>query len=158
VPTSAYLLTALASVLTGTPVQNNLVELWSLLHWLYPNVFTSASERLFKDSFDLSRGVYSLPFLKSAQDLLTTIMLRRTKANVEMSVPPREELTVFIPMTEAQRFWTYRLLTRMDTLDLKQIFTTKVQDTPENQGRMEVMSYLANQLRQSESGQNSRMY
>ncbi|KIM89720.1 hypothetical protein PILCRDRAFT_812522 [Piloderma croceum F 1598] len=143
-------------ILTGTPVQNNLVELWSLLHWLYPNVFTSASERLFKDSFDLSRGVYSLPFLKSAQDLLATIMLRRTKATVEMSVPPREELTVFIPMTEAQRFWTYRLLTRMDTLDLKQIFTTKVQDTPENQGRMEVMSYLANQLRQSESGQNSQ--
>jgi len=85
-------------------------------------------------------------------------MLRRTKANVEMSVPPREELTVFIPMTEAQRFWTYRLLTRMDTLDLKEIFTTKVQDTPESQGRMEVMSHLANQLRQSESGQNSRMY
>jgi SWI/SNF-related matrix-associated actin-dependent regulator of chromatin subfamily A member 5 len=151
-------LTRSPPVLTGTPVQNNLVELWSLLHWLYPNVFTSASERLFKNSFDLSRGVYSLPFLKAAQDLLATIMLRRTKATVEMSVPPREELTVFIPMTEAQRFWTYRLLTRMDTLDLKQIFTVKVQDTPENQGRMEVMSHVANKLKQSESGQNSRAY
>jgi SWI/SNF-related matrix-associated actin-dependent regulator of chromatin subfamily A member 5 len=147
-----------SSVLTGTPVQNNLVELWGLLHWLYPNVFTAASERLFKDSFDLSRGMYSLPFLKAAQDLLATIMLRRTKATVEMSVPPREELTVFIPMTEAQRFWTYRLLTRMDTLELEQIFTTKVQDTPENQGRMEVMSHLAQQIKQGESGQNSRAY
>ena len=147
-----------SSVLTCTPVQNNLVELWGLLYWLYPNVFTAASERLFKDSFDLSRGMYSLPFLKAAQDLLATIMLRRTKATVEMSVPPREELTVFIPMTEAQRFWTYRLLTRMDTLELEQIFTTKVQDTPENQGRMEVMSHLAQQIKQSESGQNSRAY
>jgi SWI/SNF-related matrix-associated actin-dependent regulator of chromatin subfamily A member 5 len=151
-------LTKFSSVLTGTPVQNNLVELWGLLHWLYPNVFTSASERLFKDSFDLSRGVYSLPFLKAAQDLLATIMLRRTKATVEMSVPPREELTVFIPMTEAQRFWTYRLLTRMDTLELEEIFTAKVQNTPENQGRMEVMSHLAHQIKQSQSGHNSRTH
>lgn len=145
-----------SAVLTGTPVQNNLVELWSLLHWLYPTVFTPTSERLFKDSFDLSRGVYSLPFLKAAQDLLATIMLRRTKATVEMSVPPREELTLFIPMTEAQRFWTYRLLTRMDTLDLEQIFTVKVQNTPENQGRMEVMSHLAHQIKQGASNQNTR--
>lgn len=144
------------SVLTGTPVQNNLVELWGLLHWLYPSVFTQTSERLFKDSFDLSRGKYSLQFLKAAQELLSTIMLRRTKATVEMSVPPREELTVFIPMTEAQRFWTYRLLTRMDTLDLEQIFTMKVQDIPENQGRIEVMSHLANEMKQSQSGQNNR--
>lgn len=100
--------------------------------------------------------MYSLPFLKAAQDLLSTIMIRRTKANVEMSVPPREELTVFIPMTEAQRFWTYRLLTRMDTLDLEQIFTSNIQDTPENQGRKEVMSHLAHQIKQSKSGEKSR--
>ncbi|KAF7979908.1 hypothetical protein HWV62_40304 [Athelia sp. TMB] len=140
-------------VLTGTPVQNNLVELWGLLHWLYPTVFTLASERLFKESFDLSRGSYSLPFLKAAQNLLATIMLRRTKANVEFSVPTREELTVFIPMTEAQRFWTYRLLTRMDTMDLKEIFTTKLEDNPMDQGRKEVMSHLATQMKRSNSGE-----
>lgn len=145
-------------VLTGTPVQNNLVELWGLLHWLYPTIFTPASERLFKDSFDLSRGLYSLPFLKSAQDLLSTIMLRRTKANVEMSVPTREELTVFIPMTEAQRFWTYRLLTRMDTLDLEQIFSKEVQDKPGDEGRKEVMSHLATQLNKSKGGQVDRKW
>ena len=52
-----------STVLTGTPVQNNLLELWSLLHWLYPSVFTRATENLFKASFDLSRGSYSIPFL-----------------------------------------------------------------------------------------------
>jgi SWI/SNF-related matrix-associated actin-dependent regulator of chromatin subfamily A member 5 len=46
----------------------------------------------------------------------------------------------------------------MDTLDLEHIFTAKIQDTPENQGRMEVMSHLANQIKQSASGQNSRGY
>lgn len=97
-----------------------------------------------------------MPFLKAAQDLLATIMLRRTKATVEISVPPREELTIFIPMTEAQRFWTYRLLTRMDTLDLEQIFTSKIQDTPDNEGRREVMSHLADQIEQGKTGQAHR--
>lgn len=144
--------------MTGTPVQNNLVELWGLLHWLYPSVFTPASERLFKESFDLSRGMYSMPFLKAAQNLLATIMLRRTKANVEFTVPPREELTVFLPMTEAQRFWTYRLLTRMDTMDLKEIFTAKTDgaETPMDQGRKEVMSHLATQIKRGKSGEANR--
>lgn len=31
-------------LLTGTPLQNNLMELWSLLHFLMPNVFTSHEE------------------------------------------------------------------------------------------------------------------
>jgi hypothetical protein len=78
-------------------------------------VFTAATERLFKDSFDINRGTYNIPFLTAAKKLVSTIMLRRTKATVEVDVPRREELTVFIPLTEAQRFWTYRLLTRMDT-------------------------------------------
>ncbi|KAH7906758.1 P-loop containing nucleoside triphosphate hydrolase protein [Hygrophoropsis aurantiaca] len=140
-------------ILTGTPVQNNMVELWGLLHWLYPTVFTLPSERLFHDSFDLSRGSYSIPFLKAAQKLLAVVMLRRTKANVEISVPPREELTLFLPMTEAQRFWTYRLLTRMDTLDLKDIFaeTVKKEDGKMDEGRREVLSHIASQIERTSS-------
>ncbi|EMD31265.1 hypothetical protein CERSUDRAFT_145421 [Gelatoporia subvermispora B] len=109
-------------LLTGTPVQNNLVELWGLLHWLYPAVFTGASAARFRSAFDLGRGAYDLRLIKAAEALLATLMLRRTKAVVEASVPPREETTVWVPMTEAQRFWTYRLLTRMDAVDLESIF------------------------------------
>jgi SNF2 family DNA or RNA helicase len=36
-------------LLTGTPLQNNLMELWSLLHFLMPHIFTSHSE--FRDWF-----------------------------------------------------------------------------------------------------------
>ncbi len=123
-------------VLTGTPIQNNLVELWGLLRWLYPTIFTASSERLFKDSFDLQNGRYSLPFLSSAEKLLSVIMLRRTKNTVSIDVPPREELTVFIPMTEAQRFWTYRLLTRLDTAELQDVFSVKHDDN-EGEGSQE---------------------
>lgn len=76
-------------------------------------------------------------------------MLRRTKATVEMTVPPREELTIFIPLTEAQRFWTYRLLTRMDTVDLKSIFTSKIEagsDDAIDHGRRQVQAILREQM------------
>lgn len=96
-------------VLTGTPVQNNLVEVWGLLHFLYPNIFTAKTEQKFLQSFDLSKGIYDVPFLGAVQKLLSIIMLRRTKSVVSLDVPPRDEVTVFIPLTEAQRFWHYRL-------------------------------------------------
>jgi SWI/SNF-related matrix-associated actin-dependent regulator of chromatin subfamily A member 5 len=134
-------------------VQNNLLELWGLLHWLYPTVFTSASEQKFKDSFSVSTGSYDLPFLNTAKKLLSTIMIRRTKAAVEATVPPREELTVFIPLTEAQRFWYYRLLTRMDTLDLEQIFGETGVD--EDQGRKEVKEGLKKMM---ESKDDKRLF
>jgi hypothetical protein len=37
-------------LLTGTPLQNNLMELWSLMHFLMPNIF--ASQREFKEWFN----------------------------------------------------------------------------------------------------------
>ena len=76
-------------------------------------------------------------------------MIRRTKAAVEMTVPPREELTVFIPLTEAQRFWTYRLLTRVDTMDLKSIFPSKIEadsDDIIDHGRRQVQEILREQM------------
>lgn len=36
-------------LLTGTPLQNNLMELWSLMHFLMPNLFSSHRE--FKEWF-----------------------------------------------------------------------------------------------------------
>lgn len=127
-------------------MQNNLLELWGLLHWLYPSVFTDASERLFRNSFDLSRGSYSIPFLNASTDFLSTVMLRRTKAVVMgEEIPPREELTVFIPLTDTQRFWTYRLLTKMDTPNLLNIFSDRPgikleDDENASQGRGEDVS------------------
>jgi len=112
-------------------------------------VFTAATQTLFHESFDLSRGSYSLSFLAAAKKLLDRIMLRRTKAAVECSVPPKEELTVFLPLTEAQRFWTYRLLTRVDTMDLKSIFTSKIEDDKDgiiDHGRRQVQEILREQI------------
>ncbi|KAF9067977.1 SNF2 family N-terminal domain-containing protein [Rhodocollybia butyracea] len=131
-------------ILTGTPIQNNLRELFSLLHYLYPFIFTPSTSQLFEISFDLSKGSYSLPFVKAAQKLLSVIMIRRTKANVATDVPPREEQTIFIPLTEIQRFWMYRMITRLDNINFKEIFdsTMELHDNSAQDGRNEVLSLL----------------
>lgn len=82
-------------ILSGTPLQNNLVELWALLHFLCPAVFTPPTIQAFHSAFNLSLGLYDQQFLKKSQALLELIMLRRTKDGVrgELSVPRREETT-----------------------------------------------------------------
>ncbi|KAJ7606891.1 P-loop containing nucleoside triphosphate hydrolase protein [Roridomyces roridus] len=135
------------AILTGTPVQNNLTELWGLLHWLYPYAFTNTSRTLFSESFDLASGSYAMPVLDAVRALLAKIQLRRTKAGLAdtgalASVPAREEWTVFIPLTEAQRFWTYRMLTHLDTLDLEALFPREKEDVEMDDGRKEVLKRL----------------
>ncbi|KAJ3928587.1 MAG: SNF2 family N-terminal domain-containing protein [Lentinula lateritia] len=131
-------------ILTGTPIQNNMVELWSLLHYLYPAVFTPNTQQLFETSFDLTKGTYSIPFVNAAQKLLSTVMIRRTKVNVDIDVPAREEQTIFIPLTEIQRFWMYRMITRLDSVNFREIFdaTMELQDNGAQDGRNEVLSLL----------------
>ncbi|KAJ3008131.1 UNVERIFIED_CONTAM: hypothetical protein HDU68_003217 [Siphonaria sp. JEL0065] len=110
-------------ILTGTPLQNNLQELWALLHYLYPMVFTGQTAKYFGDSFNLQKGTYNTDGIESSRKLLDLIMLRRLKTHVDLSIPPKEELIIYLPLTPMQRFWYKRLLTRIDNGTLDQIFT-----------------------------------
>ncbi|KAJ7110364.1 P-loop containing nucleoside triphosphate hydrolase protein [Mycena crocata] len=139
-------------ILTGTPIQNNLTELWGLLHWLYPHIFTQTTRTLFAASFDLGAGTYALPVIDAVRALLAAIQLRRTKDTLTESgalagVPPREEWTIFIPFTEAQRFWTYRMLTRLEQVDLQALFPPQKDDGTIDEGRREVLKLLENQAK-----------
>ena len=103
-------------ILTGTPLQNNLAELWALLHWLYPDVFTAQTSELFRTSFDLGKGLYSNTVLDNSRHLLELIMLRRMKNSpgVDLRLPPKTEVLLFVPLSPMQRFWYTRLITRAD--------------------------------------------
>lgn len=111
-------------ILTGTPLQNNLVELWALLRWLYPEVFTDKSAELFKSAFDLTRGQVSTKVMDDARRLLELIMLRRMKNSpgVDLNLPPKTDVLLFVPLTPMQRFWYTRLLTRADHGLLEELF------------------------------------
>ena len=111
-------------ILTGTPLQNNMVELWALLHWLYPEVFTEKTSELFKESFNLSKGQANTKVMDDARRLLEIIMLRRMKNSpgVDLNLPPKTEVLLYVPLTPMQRFWYMRLLTRADHGLLEELF------------------------------------
>jgi SWI/SNF-related matrix-associated actin-dependent regulator of chromatin subfamily A member 5 len=111
-------------ILTGTPLQNNLLEMWALLAWLYPEVFNENTQTLFKESFDLNRGKVNRKTLDDARSLLELIMLRRMKdsPNVNLGLTPKEEVLLYVPLTPMQRFWYTRLLTRVDDAMLDDLF------------------------------------
>ena len=111
-------------ILTGTPLQNNMQELWALLHWLYPEVFTERTSDLFKASFDLSKGKVDTKVMDDARRLLELIMLRRMKNSpgVDLNLPPKTDILLYVPLTPMQRFWYERLLTRADQGLLEDLF------------------------------------
>lgn len=111
-------------LLTGTPLQNNLLEMWALLHWLFPDIFLENTSDNFKMAFDLTKGKVSTKFMDHARSLLELVMLRRMKHSpgVDLGLPPKEEVLLYVPLTPMQRFWYTRLLTKTDTSTLEELF------------------------------------
>lgn len=111
-------------ILTGTPLQNNLVELWALFRWLYPEVFTEKTADLFKTAFDLTRGQVNTKVMDDSRHLLELIMLRRMKNSpgVDLNLPPKTEVLLYVPLSPMQRFWYTRLLNRTDQGLLEELF------------------------------------
>ena len=100
-------------LITGTPLQNNLVELWSLLHFLLPTVFDKLST--FESWFDFSGLKDKSNFeqllseerqqylVKSLHAVLKPFLLRRVKTDVESLMPKKREYVLYAPLTPMQR-------------------------------------------------------
>ncbi|CAK9833094.1 Lymphoid-specific helicase [Anthophora retusa] len=99
-------------LLTGTPLQNNLAELWSLLNFLLPEIFDDLA--VFESWFNAKELQYDegtkkffkleqeKHVLSSLREILQPFMLRREKSDVCLEVPPKKELIVYAPLTELQ--------------------------------------------------------
>ena len=85
-------------LLTGTPIQNNITELWSLLNFIEPNQFDDLNR--FKVKFDDLTNVDQLENLKN---ILKPFLLRRMKEDVETSIPPLKETIIDIELTKIQK-------------------------------------------------------
>ena len=83
-------------------MQNNMHELWAILHMLYPDVFKDPTP--FDESFNISgpKHVVDSAALAAAHDMLAPLCLRREKKDVELSVPPKTETTVLCPLSTKQ--------------------------------------------------------
>merc|ERR1719313_2706084 len=90
-------------LITGTPLQNNLHELWALLNFLLPDVFSSAEK--FDDWFQIDTEDQKQDVVKQLHRLLRPFLLRRLKVEVEKSLPPKRETILKVGMSEMQRKW-----------------------------------------------------
>uniref|UniRef100_A0A7R9YFY7 Chromatin-remodeling complex ATPase chain n=1 Tax=Pinguiococcus pyrenoidosus TaxID=172671 RepID=A0A7R9YFY7_9STRA len=90
-------------LITGTPLQNNLHELWALLNFLLPDVFASADQ--FDEWFDLDVDDEEAKerMIKQLHKLLRPFMLRRLKVDVEKTLPPKSETILFTGMSAVQK-------------------------------------------------------
>ena len=88
-------------------------------------MFTPSTQTLFKESFDLTAGKVNKQTMDDARRLLELVMLRRMKDSpgVNLGLPPKEEILLYVPLTPMQRFWYTRLLTRVDEGILEDLFT-----------------------------------
>jgi len=94
-------------LLTATPVQNNLLELYHLVTLLKPGALKT--ERQFKAEF-VARGDLTTPKNREAlRTLLSDVMIRNTRALVGGSLPKRWAHTFIVEPTDAERVFYERL-------------------------------------------------
>jgi SNF2 family DNA or RNA helicase len=85
-------------VLTGTPIENRLLDMWSLMAFAMPGVL--GSRAYFKKRFDKRKDPLSQNRLASR---LRPFLLRRTKLQVAQDLPPRTEEEVYSKMENIQQ-------------------------------------------------------
>lgn len=104
--------TAFRLLLTGTPLQNNLHELWALLNFLLPDIFSSSEQ--FDEWFDLDvdDDEAKKNMISQLHNILRPFMIRRVKKDVAKGLPPKTETLVMVGMSKIQKQLYKKLLLR----------------------------------------------
>lgn len=120
-------------LLTGTPLQNNIAELWSLLYFLMPQTVTGQGVTGFAD-LDAFQQWFGKPvdkLIETGQNyqhdaetrktvtklhqVLRPYLLRRLKADVEKQMPAKHEHIVYCRLSKRQRFLYDDFMSRAQT-------------------------------------------
>ncbi|KAI9463589.1 SNF2 family N-terminal domain-containing protein [Lactarius psammicola] len=92
-------------LITGTPLQNNVKELLSLMHFLMPEKFALTNE------FDLNDADHESK-IKELHAQLESLMLRRLKRDVLKSLPTKSERILRVEMSAMQTHYYKNILTK----------------------------------------------
>lgn len=106
--------------LSGTPIENQLMELWSLFEFINPGLLPT--ERRFYDHFVQQIERYDNRRVRDhLQKLIGPFLLRRRKSEVLTELPPKTEITLQIPLDQEE-------LTFYETLRQRSISSLKHMD------------------------------
>ncbi|MEO5768354.1 MAG: DEAD/DEAH box helicase, partial [Polyangia bacterium] len=129
--------------LTGTPIENHLGELWSLLRVISPGLL---------GSWEQFRGRYAVPIekfgdqarRKSLSALLHPFMLRRMKSEVARDLPPRTEIVKTISLSDEEQ----KLYEELRLATLEEIASKKKDPDRDGQDLRFVLLAALTRLRQ----------
>ena len=131
-------------LLTGTPIQNSMAELWALLHFIMPKLFDNHEQ--FQEWFSkdieassMDKGELNKHQLKRLHAVLKPFMLRRLKRDVEQEIGQKTEIELTCEMTYRQRILYKRIKNKISTRDLFQL--------EQNKAKMENLMNLVMQFR-----------
>ena len=109
-------------LLSGTPLQNNIMELWALMHFLMPDLFSSHSD--FKEWFskplmEIVEGNQTQldRVVERLHRILRPFLLRRLKCEVELQLPKKIEHVIPCHLSKRQRFLYEDYMSLSETRD-----------------------------------------
>ncbi|KAG7194304.1 uncharacterized protein KQ657_004516 [Scheffersomyces spartinae] len=106
-------------LITGTPLQNNLDELWSLLNFILPSIFhdldlfqqwfnfddffaKNAESEEDAENLQQNKQLVQAALVENLHTILKPFILRRLKSEVILNLPPKKEYLIYTPMTKFQ--------------------------------------------------------
>lgn len=107
-------------LITGTPLQNNLTELWSLLNFLLPEIFNDVDDFLSwfdMDLEDADDATVDTQMVAQLHAILKPLLLRRLKVDVEAELPRKREYVLSATLSPLQREY-YQAITEGKLRDI----------------------------------------
>ncbi|KAK4775981.1 hypothetical protein SAY87_023942 [Trapa incisa] len=110
-------------LLTGTPIQNNMAELWALLHFIMPTLFDSHEQ--FNEWFSKGienhaehGGTLNEHQLNRLHAILKPFMLRRVKKDVVSELTKKTEITVHCKLSSRQQAFYQAIKNKISLAEL----------------------------------------
>lgn len=95
-------------LLTGTPLQNNIAELWSIINFVMPSMFPSSNAfeqwvASVENTQLSSSCTVTARAAKRMQFILRPFVLRRTKADIDLSLPPKCQVILRVRLGDQEK-------------------------------------------------------